>query len=294
MLELPPPERVSRESVTRYFQEGEQRLKHRSIATLLSSLAETMIAMHPERDWQWLRNSSKSFVQSAAGQDARPIPQLSAQEIFAWAMQRLSFLRDQAKGAVSAAEMKRLAIEHRQALALAFLASWPVRLRSLLSMTLSYHVQRQKAELVIRFRAKDMKNRRAAVMSLTGDIVAHFDDYLAIHRPALLDGRTSDALWISERGNDYGAGSMCKQMANYYRRHFGVGFRIHAMRYVVATSIAETAPEKAGIIRDILGHSTMRVAERYYNKAKSRSLSREQSKLVDGDRRHKPRGRKPK
>ena len=43
--------------------------------------------------------------------------------------------------------------------------------------------------------------------------------------------------------------------------------RPHAFRHVVATSIAETDPEHVGIIKDILGHATLAMSEKHYNRA---------------------------
>ena len=44
---------------------------------------------------------------------------------------------------------------------------------------------------------------------------------------------------------------------------------VHDFRRVAATSIAEYDPAHAGIIRDVLGHATMDMADRYYNQARS-------------------------
>ncbi|MEM9964145.1 MAG: hypothetical protein AAGC58_02225 [Asticcacaulis sp.] len=47
----------------------------------------------------------------------------------------------------------------------------------------------------------------------------------------------------------------------------------HAFRHIAATSIATYAPEHVGIIRDILGHTTLQMAERHYNRASAVDVS---------------------
>ena len=64
-----------------------------------------------------------------------------------------------------------------------------------------------------------------------------------------------------------------KELADLTKREFGMSFRSHAFRHIAATSIAETDPEHVGIIRDILGHSTLAMAEKHYNRATTKSAA---------------------
>lgn len=47
----------------------------------------------------------------------------------------------------------------------------------------------------------------------------------------------------------------------------------HLFRDIAATSIATEIPEDVGIVRSVLGHSDMRTGERFYNQARSVSVS---------------------
>ncbi len=46
-----------------------------------------------------------------------------------------------------------------------------------------------------------------------------------------------------------------------------MALRPHAFRHIAATSIAEADPEHVNIIRDLLGHATLDISERHYNRA---------------------------
>jgi site-specific recombinase XerD len=50
-------------------------------------------------------------------------------------------------------------------------------------------------------------------------------------------------------------------------RHLGIALRPHAFRHIAATSIAEYDPEHVNIIRDILGHASLNMAQKHYNRA---------------------------
>lgn len=292
LLEVEPCLRITRETVGSYFEEGEQRLQSRSIATLLSGLAETAIAMFPDEDWKWLRNASASFLRLSTMESTEPLPDLTATDIFDQALARLACLHDAYDPSGPVAQRRRHAVEQRQALMLAFLVSCPVRHRALLAMTLSWHLLKCGGGLRVRFRAEDMKTGRAAEMPLPAVLGDHFNDYVDLHRPILLGKKTSDALWISQRGNPIESNSLSKIFANHVERHLGARFSPHKLRHIAATTIAETAPEKSAIIAGILGHTTMRTAENHYIRATARRASLDLAALVDAGRAgRKPRGK---
>lgn len=100
------------------------------------------------------------------------------------------------------------------------------------------------------------------------------DDYMAKGRPYLLNGRTSDALFITSKGKDYGA----VQLSNTYRDLTGMFFvrdeeagtgiekvrphGLHAVRHVIATSLLRTTGDlyiAAHAIQD-----TARTVEQHY------------------------------
>lgn len=117
----------------------------------------------------------------------------------------------------------------------------------------------------------------------------HLLAYIEQHRPVLLDGKTASALWISERGNALNNDSFASGLALVTERAFGFPFRAHAFRAIAATSIAEYAPESVGIIRDILGHATLDMAEKHYNRATAKKASQRYQDLTNQLRRESTR-----
>jgi integrase len=62
----------------------------------------------------------------------------------------------------------------------------------------------------------------------------------------------------------------------------------HLFRDCAATTIALNDPEHVLITRDLLGHTTLRTAERYYNLARSVEAARAHQKLIRSLRRRAP------
>jgi integrase len=69
------------------------------------------------------------------------------------------------------------------------------------------------------------------------------------------------------------------------KERLGFAINPHSFRTAAATSIAFEAPEKVLITKEILGHSTMRTSEAYYNLAQAVEASRRHQDHVGSLRR---------
>lgn len=161
------------------------------------------------------------------------------------------------------------AIEFRKALLIGFLISFPVRRRALISMTASTHMQPNSAGFIVVFKAEDMKDQKARSAPLAKALVPFMERYLSVYRPRLLGKRvaTTDALWVTHHGKPFTAAGIASDIKITTEHHLKGRLYPHAFRYIAATSIAEVDPEHVGIIRDILGHATLDMAYKHYNRA---------------------------
>ena len=130
-----------------------------------------------------------------------------------------------------------------------------------------------------------MKDKRARRYPLPIELEAPMRRYLTEHRSILLGGAKTDALWISRRGTPISQDTFTGCLAQLTRRHFGLTLRPHAFRHIAATSIAEVDPCHVGMICDILGHATLNMAERHYNRASAVTASSRMQSLVQEIRR---------
>jgi site-specific recombinase XerD len=91
--------------------------------------------------------------------------------------------------------------------------------------------------------------------------------YLDVHRLVLLGDKTSQFLWLSQYGEAITPDGFSRQLPKVTEQHLKVSLRPHAFRHIAATSIAEIDPEHVNIICDILGHTTLAMAQKHYNRA---------------------------
>ncbi|WP_140984701.1 tyrosine-type recombinase/integrase [Asticcacaulis tiandongensis] len=269
LAEAHPIEHVNQDAVSAFIDEGRQRLKLRSVSNQILSLAVVMKGFAPERNWVWLFNAARSLYDQSHPYALKPPLPLTAADLFNWSLFTLQRIADNPRS-----DSTTNATHFRQALMVGLLISRPVRVRALMAMTVHNHVLLSDHATMLCFDAKDMKDKRARRIPLPIPLEPYIRLYLETYRPILLQGQKADALWISQKGNPLSIDSFTSGLALLTQRTFGLTLRPHAFRHIAATSIATYAPEHVGIIRDILGHATLRMAERHYNRATSVGVSR--------------------
>lgn len=255
--------------MTAFIDEGMLRLKLRSISNQVLTLAVIAKGFEPDGDWAWLHHAARSLYEQSNPHQLKPPIPISAAYLFEWSLALLNRLED---SPVSDPVVH--AMRFRQALMVGLLIARPVRVRALMAMTVSKHVEVSEHGITLCFAAEDIKDKKARRMPFPEPLTPFMLRYLDHHRSILLRSRESDALWISQRGNPMSIDSFTSGLALLTNRAFGLTLRPHAFRHIAATSIATYAPEHAGIIRDILGHATLRMAERHYNRATGIETSR--------------------
>ena len=120
---------------------------------------------------------------------------------------------------------------------------------------------------VLRFEPADMKDRKAHEFVLPAALTEPMRRYLSVFRPALLGGKSSARLWITQFGEPYTYGGFQRQLPKLTLQEFGIALRPHAFRSIAATSIATDDPEHVNIIADVLRHSTLATSQKHYNRA---------------------------
>jgi integrase/recombinase XerD len=272
-----PTQRITPDRARAYLSELTESLGPRSVSNWMTDLYVLAIAFRPEEDWGWLKIAVRRVTNRANRRTLPPSPSIDAKPILDWAIERMEALSCQDVDIATS-------IEFRQALLAGFLISFPVRRRALISMTVSNHVLPYGSGFHVSFSATDMKDKHARSAPLAKALVPFMERYLAVYRPCLLGKRTAttDALWVTHHGKPFTADGIASDIERTTEGHLKVQLSPHDFRYVAATSIAEVDPEHVGIIRDVLGHATMDMAYKHYNRASGiSSCNKLQSILED-------------
>lgn len=280
-----PADRLTLERAQAYLAECEARLAAKSVANLFTDLLRVAQTFSPTRDWSWLKLATDRLNDRANRRTLPPPPRLTAGQIFGWSIQRLTKLEE--VGNLSTLDH---AIQYRQALLVGFLISCPVRRRALVAMTVTDHLEKHSTGFTVKFAAVDMKDKRSRSSPLAKALVPFMERYMAVHRVRLMASARAptSALWVTHKGNPFTADGISADIENTTTQHLGQRLHPHAFRYAAASSIAESDPEHVGIIKDILGHTTMNTAYKYYNRATGISSCNALQSIVEDIRKNMP------
>ncbi|MEP2530786.1 tyrosine-type recombinase/integrase [Shimia sp.] len=274
-LSAPPAARVTKEGVRAFVEEGEERLAPMSVHNLVSDIYVVICAMAPETDWSWLNSVSKKLLKKAKRHSLPPPHDIAAGEVLRLAIDWIERHDGNARYA-----SKTQAIRFRQGLMIAFLVSRPVRRRTLLATSLEDHLKVQTDGFHLYYEAKDIKTRKPFDFPLPEVLILYMQRYLDVHRPLLLQGKSNNALWINQYGDPITPDGFSRELPKVTKRVLGLELRPHAFRHIAATTIAEVDPEHANIIRDVLGHATLNMANKHYNRAKGISACNDYQDLI--------------
>jgi len=284
-LALPPVERITQGRVKAFLVESEARLKPKSVANLMTSLFLLAKALDGARDWSWFSVAERRIAARSRSISLPPAKPISAGRIFRWSVTRL---RELTEGRADLSPVAH-AIEFRRALLVGFLIALPVRRRAVCAMEADLHLVPVHSGFLVTFRAEDMKDKKERSAPLARELVEPLRLYLREIRPVLARGRASPGLWITHHGKAFSADGLASDIEITTARHLGVKLHPHAFRHIAATSIAEVDPEHVGIIKDILGHATLDMAERHYNRASGISSCNALQSILEDIRTNVPR-----
>lgn len=264
---------MSKENVSAFIARLDTYLAPYSVAGYVMSLATAVRAMKPDHEMEYLGNAARYLSRMAKPKHDKRKRLKPTQELY-----ELGF--DLMQLAPVAMDPISTAAAFRDGLMIALLAARPVRLANLVSIEINRHLERQGEEYWLIFPAEEVKTRRHLEFPLPRDLIEPLQVYLSRHRPILMtrNGRWNtgphDGLWVSAHGSKLSAGHIEKLIGMRTHQRFGHSINPHLFRDAAATSIAIEDPDHVGIVAAILGHSTFRTSERYYNQATSLEAAR--------------------
>jgi integrase len=283
-----PAERVTRERIGAYVGDLRLRLASLSVWTQVDKLMAVLVAGRPAGTWGWLRRVVRRL--KAQAHPVRPIASrlLPTSEMFATACAAMDAIeadppRERQFGDTSA--------HYRDALMVALLAARPLRRRSVALLEVGQHLVATGTGYRLILDELDTKTGAPIAFPLPDALAPYMRRYLDHHRPRMLNGVRTTALWVTRQRTPLAYNSIGKSVKTATRRLFGRELTPHLFRHAAATSTAIAAPKEARLIRALLGHKTLAMADRVYNKASSLDAGRRYHALLE-DRFHARRRRR--
>jgi integrase len=237
-----------------------------TVRAYLTELTTVAQALAPDREFDVLKGATRHIWRTA-----KPVADKRGRLVSSRDLYDLGL--DLMHGAEARSTALQTAGTFRDGLMITLLAARPMRRRNLASIEIDRQLTREGDLYWLSFPAEEIKTGRAIEFPLPRALTGPMEQYLTRYRPFLAarTGRWKNepgkALWISSDGSRLKGGRMHRGICERTQERFGRPINPHLFRDAAATSIAIEDPEHVGIVVAILGHSTIKTSERYYNQA---------------------------
>jgi integrase len=231
--------------------------------TRTQAIRDAMRVLSPQFDSQWISQGAsrmRALAQSSRDKRARMRP---AAEIYQLGLHLM--LAAESNGI----PRRKRPIYYRDGLMIAFMICCPLRISDFCSINVGGHLTRSGEGWLVSLGAKLTKQKRPFECEWPSMLVPQLERYLAHYRPILAHGgggrgRTTDALWLSERGIPFDEETVPQAIETRTRKAFGLSINPHLFRDIAATEIATFAPRDVSDVAAVLGHSSLDVGYKYY------------------------------
>jgi len=177
----------------------------------------------------------------------------------------------------------RAAQRFQAGLAIALLAARPLRIRNFQAITIGESLRWDGKRYWLTFSREETKTGASINEPCPPDLMLYLEEFLKVRRPVLLRKaaiRGSDVphrrLWVGRSGNPMREAALRDLIEQFTGARFGVAVWPHLFRDCLLTSVAIDRPDLMQISASLLGHSSLRTGEKYYN----------QAQMLDGSRRY--------
>ena len=263
LLNHTPADRLTREHVLTYVDLlKEQPLNPTTIWGYINELNNVAYRLLPETDWNWLR-----LIANRLHLVVRPRPNLESQLVPVQSLYQMGIDLMEQSESKKPRRSSSVHVDYRDGLMIALLASMPVRLQNFGNIIIDQHLVKTPGGYLLIFPEEEVKNRQHIEVEIYEPLIPLIEHYLAHHRPRLLGEGKTDYLWVSKIGKCLKPNHVSERITRVTQRELGKPITPHMFRHCAATSIAETSPELARIIRPLLAHTTTATSEIYYNRA---------------------------
>jgi integrase/recombinase XerD len=263
LLEQAPSERLKRRKVLEYVDLlKDQKLNPTTIWGYINDLNNVAYRLMPNHNWDWLRQIANRLHLTV-----RPRPYLETQLVPIQELYQTGLSLIEQSQSSKPRRPSCIHVDYRDGLMIALLASMPVRLQNFANIEIGRHLLKSPEGYSLIFSEDEVKNLQHIEVEVYEPLVPIIDRYLTVHRRHLLGDTEAATLWVSKIGKPLKHNHVSERITKVTRRELGKPITPHMFRHCAATSIAETSPDLARIIRPLLAHTTAATGERYYNRA---------------------------
>ncbi len=179
----------------------------------------------------------------------------------------------------------RAAITAQLAAAVRILVVAPIRMRNLGNIRIDENLVRPGgpgSPHTLFFADYDVKNRVRLEMPFDEETARIVDEYVNLHRPALMRGRNHDYLFPGKARDRKGIQGLSELISDRLWKELGLKITAHQFRHAAAAIYLKHRPGADEDVRRILGHKTIKTTLDFYTALEAPEAVRRFTGIVEG------------
>jgi integrase len=174
----------------------------------------------------------------------------------------------------------------QDAVLLAFILFFPIRIKNVAGLDLDKHFVRPVGSAtgrwLVHFDPHEVKNKTAIDGSLNEHLSAMLARYVEVFRPVLLKTTTSK-LFIGQNGTEKDPHTLGRQFFNLIKRCLGLKVNAHLMRHFAGFVYLEANPGHYEPVRQMLGHKNIDTTIRFYSGTATKAAFERYDALISAE-----------
>jgi integrase len=169
------------------------------------------------------------------------------------------------------------------ALAVAILCYMPLRLQNLAALTFDVHLfvrESPHATSSLELSADEVKNRTELAFDIPSDIAKMLIEYRNRVAPKII-GHRPNRLFVNVDGTPKKQATVASMITTYLNRRAGIVLTSHQFRHLSAKVLLDAEPGSFEIVRQLLGHKSLKTTVGAYAGINSRRAARHHQRLVE-------------
>ena len=276
--DLRPIDRVDAARVGAFVKEYSIERAPYTVAFAVRGIAYLIRATHPPDGLKWLTKIAHSMANHATPVKSKTARMATIPELLKVGYGLMKIGEEELDSGHG-----RGAQVFRDGLMISALTTRPLRRRNFSALEIGRTLIADANGVRAVFEGKDTKTGKPIEFAYPQFLRGAFLFYLKKARPILRApaiGPDDAMLWVGRRGHTMGGDEITQRIGVITKRHLGRKMWPHLFRDCLATDVAVHDSEHVGILKEVLGHTTLATSEKYYNQAGSFHVSRRQGSVI--------------
>lgn len=275
--EIEPDDRVTRVRLQQYF-DLMRELGNRPYTILwyFTKLKQALSAMYPSSDFSWILAPGGVPLRSCLTLESQEVLVPGIRELYQWGCDLMDSARPVDRDL-------RCAVQYRDGLLIAMLATRARRIRSMAALRIGHEIVRSGDVYGLVLTRDLVKTKRPDAVHFPNGLTEYIETYLMVVRRELLSGQQHQWFWVSNEGGQLALASLQDVVQRRSVERFGRAFGPHRFRHALQTAVASTSGGTPGLGAAVLSIS-LATAQAHYNRASQDVAARKYQEIISAER----------